>query len=422
MKFGQVIQQNLFGKLMIINKRVYLEYSLLILFISASGVPYISDPKINVLLLLVMSSIFYIRKMYLNKSFLLFTTILLLITLLQALKFDFVSVVTSIGLFTMVFNGYFIVKILDKNFISYYINILYYMALISFVFFFPILFLPSLGSFLVHSIVPLFSIFNIAHSVHETVLIYTLSHIDIFRNSGPFWEPGAFAGYLLIAFMFNFVKDTNIKSKKNIVFLIAIVTTFSTTTYLALFIFLFLFYYKQIKNVLFKTVIVVGLLSIAFFAYTSLDFLGKKIEHQIEEETSKDVLSGKNTSNTGRFITIIRDMKDLDGHEWIGRGAHSTTRFEPSASGKIMLRSVGLTDIIVKYGIPFFIIIVYFLYKSICAYIYIVNDMKKSHLVCVAIVLSMLILIMSETYFNYSLYWSLSFLIYGYNKRKGINY
>ena len=365
-----------------------------------------------------MSTIFYLRKMYLNKSFLLFSTILFSITLLQVLKFDFISIVTIIGLFTMVINAYFIVKILDKNFINYYINILYYMALISFVFFFPILFLPSLGSFLVHSIVPLFSIFNISHSVHESVLIYNLSHIYLFRNSGPFWEPGAFAGYLLIAFMLNSIKEVNILNKKNKVFLVAIVTTFSTTTFLALFIFLFLFYYKQVKNVAFKIVVVVSLVSIAFVAYTSLDFLGKKIEKQIEQETSKDVLTGINTTNTGRFISIIRDMRDLDGHEWVGRGGHSTTRFDLSASGKRMLRSVGLTDVIVKYGIPFFIIIVYFLYKSICAYVYIVNDMKKSHLVCVSIVLSMLILTISETYFNYSLYWSLLFLSYAYYKKE----
>ena len=418
MKFGQEIQQNLLRKLMIINKRVYLEYSILIFFISASGVPYISDPKINVLLFLMLSSIFYIRKMYWNKSFLLFTTILFLITLLQVLKFNFLSTVTILGLFTMVFNGYFIVKILDKNFISYYINILYYMALISFVFFFPILFLPSLGSFLVHSIVPLFSIFNIAHSVHETVLIYTLSHVELFRNSGPFWEPGAFAGYLLIAFMLNSMKEVNILNKKNKVFLIAIVTTFSTTTFLALFIFLFLFYYKQVKNVVFKIAVVVGLLSIAFVAYTSLDFLGKKIEKQIAQETSKDVLSGKNTTNTGRFITIIRDMRDLDGHEWVGRGGNETTRFDVSTSGKRMLRSVGLTDVIVKYGVLFFIIIVYFLYKSICAYIYIESIDKKSSLVCVAIFISVLILTISETYFNYSMYWSLLFLRYAYVEKE----
>ena len=418
MKYGQEIQQNLLRKLMIINKRVYLEYSILILFISASGIPYISDPKINILLFLMMSSIFYIRKMYLNKSFLLFSTILLLITLLQALKFDFLSVVTFIGLFTMVLNAYFIVKILDKNFIFYYINILYYMALISFVFFFPFLFLPSLGSFVVHSIVPLFSIFNIAHSGHETVLIYNLSHIDIFRNSGPFWEPGAFAGYLLIAFMLNSMKEVNILNKKNMVFLVAIVTTFSTTTFLALFTFLFFFYYKQIKNIVFKTAVVISLLGIAFFAYTSLDFLGKKIENQIEQETSKDVLVGKNTSNTGRFISIIRDMRDLDGHEWVGRGGNNATRFDASASGKIMLRSVGLTDVIVKYGILFFIIIVYFLYKSICAYIYIERIDKKSSLVCVTILISVLILTISETYFNYSMYWSLLFLRYAYVEKE----
>lgn len=420
MKFGQEILQSLYGKPMIISKRNFLNYAILILFIAASGVPYLSSPALNVLLFILMSTIFYYRKKHLNMSFLLFCIMLLTITLLQALKFDFISIVTTIGLFTMVINAYFIVKILEKKFISYYVNILYYIAIISFVFFFPFLFLPALGTFFVHSIVPLFSIFNISHSVHETILVYNLSHIDVFRNSGPFWEPGAFAGYLVIAFMLNFINESEIISRKNIVFLIAIFTTFSTTAFLVLFLFFFFMYYKQVKNIPFKILTVVSLLTIAFVSYTSLDFLGNKIEKQLIKETSKDVLYGK-SRDTGRFITIIRDMKDFKGHEWIGRGVNNATRFD-APSGKVFLRSVGLTDVLVKFGSVFFIMIIYFLYKSICMYVSTIKIDQPNQLICIGISITILVLLVSEVYFNYPLYWSLLFLGYSYNKEEEVNY
>ena len=401
---------------MIINKRIFLDYFLITSFIIASGVPYLSDPKINILLFLLMSSIFYLRKKTLNMSFLLFFIFLFSITLLQALKFDFFPIVTIIGLFTMVFNAYMIVKILDNNFVAYYVNVLYYIAIISFFFFFSFLLLPAVGNFFLHSIVPIFKVFNLAHSGQETILIYNLSHVNIFRNSGPFWEPGAFAGYLLIAFMLNFVKDSNIKSKKNVVFLLAIGTTISTTTFLALFVFLFFVYFKRVKNVFFKITIAATLLIIAIFAYTSLDFLGKKIEGQLEKETSVKVLSG-NSRDTGRFITIIRDMQDFKGHEWIGRGINNATRYSKQ-SKFFLIRSVGLTDVLVKFGIIFFIIIIYFLYKSIYAYVSTNSIEQTSLLISLAIIIPILILLISEMYFNYSMYWSLLLLRYVYIEKR----
>jgi len=398
---------------MIINKTVFIDYLILILFLAASGTPYLSDPKINVLLFLSMSLIFFLRKKSLNRSFLLFFITLFSITLLQALKFDFISIITTIGLFTMIANAYMIVKILENNFIAYYINILYYMAIISFVFFFPFFLFPSLGNFFLHSIVPIFSIFNISHSVHETILVYNLSHVHIFRNSGPFWEPGAFAGYLVIAFMLNFIKDTSIKSKKNIVFLIAIGTTFSTTAFLSLFIFFFFAYFEKIKNILLKVGAITIIIAVGIYAYTTLDFLGKKIESQWQMAQTKGI---KGSDDSQRFLNILRDIDSLKGHEFVGRGGNLQTRFDLGGDGSFIIPTVGLTDVIAKYGIPFFILILFFMYKSVCSYINGVKD--KNQFYCFGMIAAILTTLISEVYFGYSMYWSLLFLQFAYGYKE----
>jgi len=401
-----------------INIHKVVDYTLLTLFVGASGVPYISDPKINVLLFLMLALTFFLRKRQLNAYFILFVVILFMITLLQALKFDFISLMTTIGLFTMVFNAYLMVKVLEDKFVDYFITVMYYIAIISLVFFIPFFFSPALGHFVKYSITPIFSPLNIAHSPHMTILVYNLSHIDIFRNSGPFWEPGAFAGYLFIAFMFNFVKEQIRFTKTSIILLITLLTTFSTTGFFALFIFLFFVYYKKFKHVLFKVLVTVTLISAGVYAYFSFDFLGKKIGEQIATETSKKALY--NVRDTGRFVTIIRDMQDLEGHKLIGRGGNFATRFD-NTGGKIILRSVGLTDVIVRYGIPFFILMLYLLNRSICKYLSVISIQKTNIPICTGMLIVMLTLLISEVYFNYSMYWSLMFLLFAYNNPTKFN-
>lgn len=413
MKYGQEILQEVLGRSMKINKQKFVDYSLLTLFIGASGIPYISDPKMNVLLFVLLALTFFHRKRQLNAYFILFAVILFIITLLQTLKFDFISPMTTIGLFTMVSNAYLMIKVLGDRFIDYFVTVMYYIAMISLVFVILFFFSPALGHFVKYSITPMFGPLNIAHSPHMSILVYNLSHIDGFRNSGPFWEPGAFAGYLLIAFMLNFVKEQIQFTKKSIIILVALLTTFSTTGFFALFIFMFFAYYKKFKNILFKVIVTGTLIAGGVYAYFSLDFLGKKIHEQIVKETSQKEFF--NARNTGRFVTIIRDMKDLKGHEFIGRGGNFATRFDYS-NGKVILRSVGLSDVIVRYGIPFFIVMLYFLNRSICAYLFFIS-VRENRSICTGIFIAMVTLLISENYFNYSMYWSLLFLLFAYNRR-----
>lgn len=400
---------------MIINTKKFTDYFIMVLFIGFSGVPYLVSPKLNILQMIILIPIFILRKRTLNKSFLFLFIILFSVTLLQGLKFDFFPIMTNIGLYMLVLSAYLTVKILDNNFVKYYINVMYYISLISLPIFFSILFIPAIGSFLVYNIVPLFKTLDFAHSVHESIIIYNLTHIDIFRNSGPFWEPGAYAGYLLLAFMLNTVRYKKLSERKNIVLAFTIFTTFSTTAYLALFLFLFFLYFKLIKNIILKIVAASLMIFITFFAITSLDFIGGKITERLEALKDRKVMHDRR--NTGRFITILRDIKDFEGHEYVGRGRHNQTRFD-NTHQKHILRSVGLTDIIVKYGLPFFIVLLYYMYRSLYSYLNYEGIYKNSRFLALGIIFTLMLTLISETYFNYSIYWSLLFLGYPYLKEK----
>lgn len=281
------------------------------------------------------------------------------------------------------------------------------MAIVSLIFYIPMMLVPPLQGFLLQ-IASFFEIFNIAGSSLHTIVFYNihLYHLENFRNSGPFWEPGAFAGYLTLAFMFILIMNQKKFKRKGIVILIVILTTLSTTAILALFIFSFFIFYKRIKNVLFRNVVIAFVVGIGYYAYFQLDFLGAKIESQIERANSGADLYLEDT-NTQRFLNILRDMNDFKGHELVGRGSHPITRYEYQMEGR-QIRTVGLTDILVRMGAVFFALMMFLLYRSICSLVDFYNTETK--LMCFATFISVLVLLMSETYFQFPIFWSLLFL------------
>lgn len=398
---------------MIIHKRNLIDYSLIVLFIASSGFSYfMSSTIIKVLLFILLFAFFVLRKKVLNLSFLFFILLLFTITLLQALKFQFLPVVTVMGLLIMVISAYLIVKILEDKFILYYINILYYLAIVSLIIYFSMILVPPMKTLYAH-ITPIFHIFNFSHTPHETILIYNFGiHPERFhlRNSGPFWEPGAFSGYLIVAYIFNFIKVPEIKDQKNLVLLITIITTLSTTGFVALFVFFSFVYFKKIKNFLLKTGSIITIIAIGVFAYNTFDFLGEKINEQLEYAQKKGI---ENSSNSQRFLSILRDIHFLKKHELIGRGGHDLTRYDIRPGGDFVISTVGLTDIIVRYGIPMFFLILYFLYTSIG--VYLKNIKEKNQLYCSGILITILLTLFSEVYFTYPMYWGLVFLKFAYS-------
>lgn len=392
---------------MTINKRTFTDYFLLLIVIAISGIPYLSTTILYIPIFSLLLVIFFLRKLSFEKPFVYFILIVFLITILQIYTFDVFYFESTLGVILRIFIAYFIIKILNIKFIKYYMNILYIISIVSLIVFIPISIFPSIALIIKNSVVPIFDIFNIAQSPHKTILIYNLTHIDSFRNSGPFWEPGAFGGYLVIAFILNQITYNH--KKMNFIFLITIATTLSSTAYIATGIFLTLFYYKKISNIFLRYILVSLIIGSGIYLYNTLDFLGKKIELQFEKTKNAHVYGTDN--NTQRFLNILRDYEDIKNHEIVGRGSNPMTRYSQKQLEQI--RTVGLTDVMVRFGIPFFILILYLLYKS-------ANSINKfpSIYTNFAFLLGILTTLMSEVYFNFPIYWCLLFLFIVYKKPK----
>ncbi len=393
-----------------IDKKDFIDYTLLVLTVTVSGIPYFSNSALFVPLFAIMFSVFLLRKKRLDWNFVILLTFLVVITIVQTYIFSFYSIQTIIGVFLRVIIAYLIVKILEEKFIPYFINILYWMAIVSLLIYFSTLLVPAIGNMLIN-IVPIFDILNFANSDQPTIVIYNFDHVESFRNSGPFWEPGAFAGYLIIAYIFNFYSDDKYKIKKGIVLFVTTITTLSTTAYFALFVFLFFVYYKKIKNVFMRIMVVFIILLGGYYAFISFDFLGEKLEKQLEFAQKQGI---EKSNDSQRFLNILRDIEDLKGYEIVGRGANPITRYSFGPLDQI--RTVGLTDILVRMGLPFFLFMMYFLYRSICSYLTV--QKQQNFFSCVGIFVTILMTLMSEVYFGYPMYWSLLLLQFVYKKPK----
>ena len=386
---------------MIIDKRLVLEYLLMFLLISVSGNPFFSGTNILLLVFLFTLVIFIVRKKKVSKQFIIFISLFLLITFVQSYVFSFFSLMTIFGVIIRITTAYLVVKILDLKFLDYYIKVMYYIAIVSLIFY-------LISNISISLIMP-FSINSSEtlsiHSRYSVFGIFTFIESVIYRNCGSFWEPSAFGGYLTIAYVFNFFKVNGVQDKVSIVLLVAILTTVSSTIYIALMIFFFFAYFSKIKNIFLKYLILFVIMYGGYSAFVSLSFLSEKIEQQYEIAKNLKPSQIAN-SDSQRFINILKDFQDFQGHEFVGRGSNNLTRY--SINNENQIRTVGLSDFLVKYGVPFFIFIFYLLYisiKNVLVYLDSYNIMNQ-----LGIFIPILITLTSEVYFNFPFYWALIFL------------
>jgi hypothetical protein len=188
-------------------------------------------------------------------------------------------------------------------------------------------------------------------------LIFTLHPvIPEFRNPGPFWEPGAFAVFLNIAMIFNTLHTGKLIEKKNIFFAITLISTLSTTGFMAMFVLVASFYLVK-GDLSKKAFLFILFLPLAVYLFFTLEFLSSKITEnmQLKDDT------------TSRFGSAYADIKDFSTSPLIGWG-----KGEKRFGGRDFTffsvdqhRNNGLTNALATYGIVAFITLLYNYYKSL---------------------------------------------------------
>lgn len=356
-----------------LNKEILIDYLLVFFIIALSGFPVFSlDPLTTPFLLLIFIVsliIFKIRGKIWNKFVINYVLIFIIITIGQAITFSFFPTITVLGYLIRILLAYCIIQITGKEFIKYYINIIFFFTIISFFFYFSTLINPDFERYFTSHITPLFSLPQSSTAFYKmtpNIIIFNFnSDLDIpwglgfIRNSGPFWEPGAFSGFLIIALIFNIIYKGILINRKNIAFIIAILTTCSTSGYIALFA-LCLLYLTTNKSLVIKLSVIPVILALFYLSYTSLSFLNSKVEKGIK------TVDNSNTGN--RFVSGLTDLKDIKNYWLFGRGFNAETRYNRQTnllSGIKKHRNNGITALGVNIGLIGLFLYFYFIFLTI---------------------------------------------------------
>lgn len=245
---------------------------------------------------------------------------------LHLLAYDKFILGIIVAYFMRIYFAYFTVKIIGKDIDKYIVNQIYFFSIISLIITFLIFINPSLADFIYSNITPIFDKITLFQPNRQHFIIYTMElgyKVEIPRNSGPFWEPGGFSVFLFIALTFNLIRDKKFFNKKNTIFLIALLTTQSTTAYLAFFIFVCIYIlisYRSIYSFIMMPVLIFIFLNL----YTNLNFMEEKVDKMYKESQKAGtekvysrIVSGKiNMENfysspifgIGRFFQVADDQ------------------------------------------------------------------------------------------------------------------
>jgi hypothetical protein len=228
--------------------------------------------------------------------------------------------------------------------------------------------------------------------------IYTIHFESTFRNSGMFFEPGRFAVFIGLALAISlFYENKKIFDKENVIYILTMITTFSTTGYYLMFFLIFFHFFVKSKKFV-NFIISLLLLVLALWLSTSLNILSEKV--------TEDMNSSESSS---RFFAIFYHFTFIVESPYIGWGFfYRDLELSPN----------GLTMVVLRWGIIFSIAYYYLLYRGLRVVSGLNRMPEWKHVV---VFLSLLILSFSQTTTVDAFYYAIMFLGLNNNKRE-INY
>jgi hypothetical protein len=337
----------------------------------------------------------------------------LMILAVQALFFNFFPLLTIAGFIIRLFVGFAAVRLVN-NFPRIYINVMYVICIVSLCFYVPEQLFHAVGRDFASLFTP------IVYLVREVFLYCCDAHIlvynfefpaEVHRNAGIFWEPGAFAGYILLALIFLGLKKDSYEKRFYVtrfyVMLIALFTTLSTMGYLVCSVVLMIHYRPVGKTVtanlgwLFIIIMASPLLVYGAIRIWNLDFMGSKITRQYEQ-----VNSNSERWQQTRFGNFLWDWRYIKRRPFFGWGINPKTYYALSPHDAFLSsgQGNGLSGFVHGFGLLGLGIFVITAWKGL--YVLSGNNLFRSFLALAAI----LLMLTSEPYLNFPLFLGLMFL------------
>jgi hypothetical protein len=336
-------------------------YAIMYMCFALGGVPFFYHPKsFKVAFLAFLIIIFFTRvKGKIDTKYISTIIFLFLIFALQVLTFGAGGLINFGYIFMIVTIPYLALKIVGPNFLKYFINITYFFAIV------------SLGFYIASSLSPSFyywtstlpSKYNLDPSevLKKGFIIYTWERAQfqgLLRNPGPFWEPSAYANYLNLAIIFQTLQTGKLINRKNVIFILALLTTFSTGGYAALFIVFasYVVFSNSLKKV-YRWLLAPALFIVIYISYIELAFLGDKVSSQYEYQTT---VQAEGTGTSGRFLGARKSLIAFSRYPIQGRGLIAQTAADSMSDEG---GGYGFVSLLMRLGIFGFILWLMYLYR-----------------------------------------------------------
>lgn len=247
---------------------------------------------------------------------------------------------------------------------------------------------------------------------NTSILIYNqvegnLDYDGTIRNSGMFWEPGAFQGYInLVPLMFiNELRQLWKQERLScIILLLALITTFSTTGYMVLMFIIGSAFIKETRNVVLRGIVGTGVVAGVIYAITSFDFLGEKMQGQFENAAT--IQQGE--VSWSRFGAAVVDYYEIARSPITGNGFMMDARY-PKLGDLMAGSGNGFTGAVNAFGIIVIFFYVFQLFKRASG-----TDTSDKAIYAIAIVL----MLQGEFFLNYPMFWALLFISYPMDDRR----
>lgn len=227
-------------------------------------------------------------------------------------------------------SAYFYAQLFDfDNFVRKYVNIIYFLSFVSF--FAHILYVTNPSWF---NIFP--EVVNSVGRPARNLLFTTLSMGRNARNQGIFWEPGAFQTYINLALIFELFYFKNITKKRLIIYVATLITTYSTTGYIAALyiafvyvVYLLLMTNAESKRVAKNSFFILIVVVIAIAIFLSLDSSMADLvfdKFDIYKETGYGA-TGEMTSASVRVDAFLKPFKMILKYPMFGAGERGMKYF-----------------------------------------------------------------------------------------------
>ncbi|WP_430931334.1 hypothetical protein [Saccharicrinis sp. 156] len=347
-----------------INVTKITDYWLVYLLIAFSGVPFFYKAHIAMMIVFLAfpAVVFFIRQRKIDRFFMYYLSAVLTLQVGQMLKFYELPVQTYLGLHVRLLFAYLTIKAVGRKTVEYYVDVLVFSVLVS-LFFYVTSYIGAFESFFENTVAPMFDNPLIKTSNYKnwpSIILYTFNSqgeglIWLKRNSGPFWEPGAFSGFLLVALLFNIIITGQLNNKKNRILMLGVLTTFSTSGLLVM-AGVVIFYLVLNRDLIRRYIVIPIVLVIGVTVFLNVDFLGSKIVRKMSFTDA--------TYNT-RFKSAQIDFQDFVKYPLFGMGRSESTRFQGETNARTIHRNNGVTNHLVMYGGIAFLIYFYLMYLTI---------------------------------------------------------